>query len=147
MKWLVSNWPLKVWALVLAIALSAYVNNLNNNVVEMIEAPLRITGLNDKLVIASEVPALVILQVSAPLSAIKRLRDYPPDCKLNLEAYSSPGSYEVGVIIPAMVEVDVIRMPSAVEAGPSEPSHFSMGMPSLPHWTSSGVPTLYSCHP
>lgn len=115
MRWLLPNWGLKVWALALAIALSAYVNNLNYSITETIEAPVRVSGLRGNLVIESEIPPTTKITIRGPLSIVGKLREGPPLCVLDLDGFSAPGGYEAEIALPAMRGVEVLKGPPLVK--------------------------------
>ncbi|MCD6118826.1 hypothetical protein J7K50_03200 [bacterium] len=115
MKAIFSNWVLKMWAIVFAIALSAYVNT-SYQVTETINAPLIIIGLSNDLVIASEIPDTVSIQIRGILANISQLRKSPPNCEMKLASFKVEGLYEdVSVSVPELGGTEVVKGPSPID--------------------------------
>ncbi|MEP0813857.1 MAG: hypothetical protein HRF49_04235 [bacterium] len=114
MKGVFANWGLKLWALVLAMALSAFVNSLDYKITETIKSPLVMNGLNANLVLSGQLPSTVSFQVRGPLSVVRKLRTNTPASTINLENYVAPGNYEAEVNIPLAPGVDVVKGPGTI---------------------------------
>ena len=117
---LIFNWTLKIWALLLAIALSAYVHN-SYKATESIPAPLFVSGLNEGLVVASDVPEQIVIQVRGLLMNISFLKTSPPICRLDLSSYKDAGVYRaIPVYVPELGGAELVQAPQPVDVELSE---------------------------
>src|SRR5687768_6962307 len=117
MRWLTNNFALKLLALTLAAALSAYVYyEINYPVPDTLYLELHPEGLSPDLVIANELPERVTVSVRGPYRAIRLVRSRNLHATVNLAVQKQPGSLRVPVSVPHIGDLIVTNVdPSDVQ--------------------------------
>lgn len=105
---------MKLGALTLAVILSTYVYNLNV-VIKNVNLPVRVVGVDAGLVVSSEVPALVTLQLRGPLAILGAISNSPPSATINLSPFKEAGKHDIMISVPDLSGVEVIKAPPSVE--------------------------------
>jgi YbbR domain-containing protein len=115
LKSALSNWSLKFWALALAVLLSTYVNN-SYKLTETITVPVIVGGVNDNLIVTSDLPDFTTLQVRGLLTNINLLKNNPPICRVDLGSIIKAGLYRsVPVNVPELGGVEIVKPPSPID--------------------------------
>ncbi len=114
MKRLFLNWNMKLGAVALAIVLSTYVYNLNV-VIKNVNLPIRVTGVDSGLVVGSEIPPFVTIQIRGPLAILASVSNSPPTASINLAPFKEAGKHDIMVGVPELTGVEVIKAPPSVE--------------------------------
>src|SRR5687768_2471452 len=116
MRWLTNNLGLKMLALLIASALSAYVYyEINYPVPDTLYLTLQPEGLAPDLVLMDELPESVAVSVRGPYRAIRLVRGRDMHATINLSAFSEPTATRLPVSVPHLGDLVVTHVdPSEV---------------------------------